>query len=434
MNKKKEVIILGFALFAMFFGAGNLIFPPSLGIAMGESWLLSGIGFLLTGVGLPLFGVLAFTKVGRLENFSVKISSRFNTIYCTALVLVIGPLFAIPRTGSVTFEMGVLPTFSGIDPFILSVITSIIFFTITVVLVIKESKVTDIIGKFLTPIILIILAAIAFLGITGDIGSIAEIKPNNAFAKGFVEGYQTMDALASVLFGVVIIKGLEGKGITNEKEQRFFLSGSAIIAALGLGVIYTSLMFLGAKVSSVVGNLEGFTTTSAALYLAEVTLGSAGKIAFGICVAAACLTTSVGLVAISSDWFSKFTPVSYKAWAIIISVFSGLMSIGGVDFIIKLSLPVLFILYPVTIILILLNIFGVNHVLVYRVATYTTLIVITLFVGAETFKITSLHNLLLNIPFAKDGFVWVVPCVIGIIIASVIAPIRKAAKIRLKNK
>ncbi len=430
MNRKKEVLILGFALFAMFFGAGNLIFPPSLGIAMGKDWLLAGIGFLLTGVGLPLLGVLAFTKVGKLEDFSVKISSRFNTVYCTALVLVIGPLFAIPRTGSTTFEMGVLPSFPNVNPFVLSVITSIIFFGVTLILVIKESKITDIIGKFLTPIILIILAAIAVLGITGDIGTAVDKNITGVFSNGFVNGYQTMDALASVLFGVVIIKGLEGKGITNEKEQRYFLSGSALIAALGLGLIYFSLMYLGARVSGV----GEFSTTSAALYLAEITLGSAGKIAFGICVAAACLTTSVGLVAIASDWFARLTPISYKLWSIIICIFSGTMAIGGVDFIIKLSIPVLCILYPVTIILILLNIFGVKHVLVYRAATYVTLLVITLEeVGAKILHINSISAVLQKIPLAQEGFVWVLPCIVGMIIASIIAPIRKAAKLKAKS-
>lgn len=430
MNRKKEVLILGFALFAMFFGAGNLIFPPSLGIAMGKDWLLAGIGFLLTGVGLPLLGVLAFTKVGKLEDFSVKISSRFNTVYCTALVLVIGPLFAIPRTGSTTFEMGVLPSFPNVNPFVLSVITSIIFFGVTLILVIKESKITDIIGKFLTPIILIILAAIAVLGITGDIGTAVDKNITGVFSNGFVNGYQTMDALASVLFGVVIIKGLEGKGITNEKEQRYFLSGSALIAALGLGLIYFSLMYLGARVSGV----GEFSTTSAALYLAEITLGSAGKIAFGICVAAACLTTSVGLVAIASDWFARLTPISYKLWSIIICIFSGTMAIGGVDFIIKLSIPVLCILYPVTIILILLNIFGVKHVLVYRAATYVTLLVITLEeVGAKILHISSISAVLQKIPLAQEGFVWVLPCIVGMIIASIIAPIRKAAKLKAKS-
>lgn len=428
MNRKKEVLILGFALFAMFFGAGNLIFPPSLGIEMGKDWFLAGIGFLLTGVGLPLLGVLAFTKVGKLEDFSVKISSRFNTIYCTALIFVIGPLFAIPRTGATTFEMGILPSFPNTNVKILSIITAILFFGITLLLVIKESKITDIIGKFLTPIILIILAVIAFLGITGDIGTPIDKNLTNVFSKGIVSGYQTMDALASVIFGVIIVKGLEGKGITDEKEQRYFLSGSSIIAALGLGLIYFSLMFLGAKVSGV-GSLP---TTSAALYLAQVTLGSAGKIAFGICVAIACLTTSVGLVAISSDWFARFTPISYKIWAIIICIFSSVIAVGGVDFIITLSVPVLCILYPVTIILILLNIFGVNHVLVYRLATYTTLLVITLEVGANTFGIPTISNIISKIPLSEAGFAWLLPCLISMIIGFVIAPIRKSAKLKAK--
>ena len=430
MNRKKEVLILGFALFAMFFGAGNLIFPPSLGIDMGKDWLVAGIGFLLTGVGLPLLGVLAFTKVGRLEDFSVKISSRFNTLYCTALVFVIGPLFAIPRTGSTTFEMGVLPSFPNVNPLVLSIITSTAFFGITLILVIKESKITDIIGKFLTPIILIILAAIAFLGITGNIGTPVDKNITGVFAKGFVSGYQTMDALASVIFGVVIVKGLEGKGIVEEKEQRYFLSGSALIAAIGLGLIYFSLMYLGARVSGV----GAFSTTSAALYLAEITLGSAGKIAFGICVATACLTTSVGLVAIASDWFARFTPISYKMWSVIICVFSGVMAIGGVDFIIKLSVPVLCILYPVTIILILLNVFGVKHVLVYRTATYTTLVVIILEeVFSKILHVTPVTNFLAKIPMAESGFVWVVPCLAGMAVAFVAAPIRKAAKLKAKQ-
>lgn len=430
MNRKKEVLILGFALFAMFFGAGNLIFPPSLGIDMGKDWLVAGIGFLVTGVGLPLLGVLAFTKVGRLEDFSVKISSRFNTLYCTALVFVIGPLFAIPRTGSTTFEMGVLPSFPNVNPLVLSIITSTVFFGITLILVIKESKITDIIGKFLTPVILIILAAIAFLGITGDIGTPVDKNITGVFAKGFVSGYQTMDALASVIFGVVIVKGLEGKGIVEEKEQRYFLSGSALIAAIGLGLIYFSLMYLGGKVSGV----GAFSTTSAALYLAEITLGSAGKIAFGICVATACLTTSVGLVAIASDWFARFTPISYKMWAVIICVFSGVMAIGGVDFIIKLSIPVLCILYPVTIILILLNVFGVKHVLVYRTATYTTLVVIVLEeVFSKILHVTPITNFLAKIPMAESGFVWVVPCLAGMAVAFVAAPIRKAAKLKAKQ-
>ncbi len=429
MNKKKETVILGFALFAMFFGAGNLIFPPSLGIAMGKDWFWAGIGFLLTGVGLPLLGVLAFTKVGRLEDFSIKVSPRFNTLYCTILVLVIGPLFAIPRTGSTTFEMGILPSFPNTDPFLLSIISSIIFFGITFLVVIRESKLTDIIGKFITPVLLLTLAAIAFFGITGNIGTAVDKQVTGVFAQGFVNGYQTMDALASVLFGVIIVTGLEGKGITKEKEQRYFLAGSAFIAALGLGLIYFCLMFLGSKVSGA-GTFE---TTSAALYLAEVTLGSIGKIAFGICVATACFTTAVGLVAISADWFARFTPISYNMWAFIISVFSGVLALGGVDTIIKFSIPVLCILYPVTIILILLNIFGVKNTLVFKVATYTTLVTIIIEVGAQTLGLTGISELLKKIPLADVGFVWIIPCIAGMIIAYFISQINNSTKQKIEK-
>lgn len=421
MNKRKEIIILGFALFAMFFGAGNLIFPPSIGFNIGKEWLMSGIGFILTGVGLPLLGVLSFTKVGQLENFSVRISSKFNTLYCTVLVLVIGPLFAIPRTGSTTIEMGIIPLFPNVNQTILSIIGSIIFFTITLLLVLKESSITDIIGKFLTPIILIILSIISFIGITRDIGTPIVKITENVFTYGFINGYQTMDALASVIFGVIIVKNLEAKGIASSSDRKYFLTGASIIAALGLGIIYFSLIYLGARIS---GTENLTSTTSAALQLAHITLGNFGKISFGICVSAACLTTSVGLVALASDWFSKITPFSYKQLAVFISVFSGVLAVGGVDKIIKFSIPILCILYPITIILILLNIFEIKNKLVYRCATYTTLLVIIIEVLSGVFGLTSLSNLVLQIPLAKNGFSWVIPCIIISLIAFVISKFR----------
>ncbi|MFK4785613.1 branched-chain amino acid transport system II carrier protein [Fusobacterium sp. MFO224] len=418
MNKKKEVLVLGFALFAMFFGAGNLIFPPSVGVNMGSNWFLSGIGFLITGVGLPLLGVLAFTKVGEVENFAKIISPKFNTVYYSILILVIGPLFAIPRTGSTTIEMGVLPMLPNTNHFMVSVITSVLFFGITLALVLKESKVTDIIGKFLTPVILIILALITIIGVTGDIGTPVISTANKVFSYGFIQGYQTMDALAAVIFGVVIIRGLEGKGIKDPHEQRFYLSSAGIIAALGLGIIYLSLMYLGSRVS---GIENGAATTSSALYIAEATLGSAGKLAFGICVSVACLTTSVGLVALVSDWFERITPFSYKGIAIFTCIFSTLMAIGGVDFIIKLSIPVLVILYPVTIVLILLNIFGIKNRAVFASVAYVALIIACLEVLGNTFGLNSISKMIQYIPLAKDGFSWLIPCIAASLISFLVS-------------
>ncbi|WP_418965228.1 branched-chain amino acid transport system II carrier protein [Cetobacterium sp.] len=404
MNKKKEILILGFALFSMFFGAGNLLFPPSVGVAVGKEWFQAGLGFFLTGIGLPLLGILAFTKVGSLDEFANKVSNRFNTIYSTILILVIGPLFAIPRTGSTTFEMGVLPLFPNSNPTVIAIVTSVVFFGITLFLVLNESSITDILGKFLTPIILTILSLITILGITSDLGTpVDSVINGNPFSYGFVSGYQTMDALASVLFGVIIIRGLEGKGVTDTNEQKSFLSNAGFIAAIGLGFIYLSLIYLGAQISSI----KGLTTAQTTLTLAQLTLGNVGKIAFGICVAAACLTTSVGLVALASEWFSKLTKISYKKIAFGICVFSTILSVAGLDYIIGLSIPVLVILYPVTIVLILLNILGVKSHIVFKAVVTITLIVSI----AETLKIN-----LDFIPLAKAGFPWILPALITFIL------------------
>lgn len=404
MNKKKEILILGFALFSMFFGAGNLLFPPSVGVAVGKEWFQAGLGFFLTGIGLPLLGILAFTKVGSLDEFANKVSNRFNTIYSTILILVIGPLFAIPRTGSTTFEMGVLPLFPNSNPTVIAIVTSVVFFGITLFLVLNESSITDILGKFLTPIILTILSLITILGITSDLGTpVDSVINGNPFSYGFVSGYQTMDALASVLFGVIIIRGLEGKGVTDTNEQKSFLSNAGFIAAIGLGFIYLSLIYLGAQISSI----KGLTTAQTTLTLAQLTLGNVGKIAFGICVAAACLTTSVGLVALASEWFSKLTKISYKKIAFGICVFSTILSVAGLDYIIGLSIPVLVILYPVTIVLILLNILGVKSHIVFKAVVTITLIVSI----AEALKIN-----LDFIPLAKAGFPWILPALITFIL------------------
>ena len=404
MNKKKEILILGFALFSMFFGAGNLLFPPSVGVAVGKEWFQAGLGFFLTGIGLPLLGILAFTKVGSLDEFANKVSNRFNTIYSTILILVIGPLFAIPRTGSTTFEMGVLPLFPNSNQTVIAIVTSVVFFGITLFLVLNESSITDILGKFLTPIILTILSLITILGITSDLGTpVDSVINGNPFSYGFVSGYQTMDALASVLFGVIIIRGLEGKGVTDTNEQKSFLSNAGFIAAIGLGFIYLSLIYLGAQISSI----KGLTTAQTTLTLAQLTLGNVGKIAFGICVAAACLTTSVGLVALASEWFSKLTKISYKKIAFGICVFSTILSVAGLDYIIGLSIPVLVILYPVTIVLILLNILGVKSHIVFKAVVTITLIVSI----AETLKIN-----LDFIPLAKAGFPWILPALITFIL------------------
>lgn len=412
MTKKKNILILGFALFSMFFGAGNLIIPPSLGKGVGNFWAISSIGFFITGIGLPLLGILTFTKIGNINHFADKISPKFNIFYLSLLILVIGPLCAIPRTGSVTFEMGILPFFNSLTKsqfYILSLLISVIFFGITLFLVLNESKVLDILGKFLTPVILIILALLIIFGIKISIMNNFNVNIENlnsitAFSKGFIQGYQTMDALGSILMGVIIVKSLKEKGINDEKEQRSYVIYSGIIAALGLGIVYISLIYLGAVFPQLQNKNLNLSTAQVTLYIAQIVLGKFGKVAIGICVAAACLTTSVGLVALASDWFSKILNISYKKMAILICIMSGILSIIGLDSILKLSIPILIILYPITIVVMLLNIFEIRKK-VFRITVYTTCFVSIVLALAQFLNI---NFTILSVP---QDFTWVFPVI-----------------------
>lgn len=410
----KEVVVIGFALFAMFFGAGNLIFPPSLGVLMGTSWLEASLGFLITGVGLPLLGVLAFAKAGSLKHFADKVSPRFNVIYCTVLTLVIGPCFAIPRTGSTTFELGILPNISKPSNLLPIGITVVIFFIITYFLAVKESKITDIIGRFLTPIILIILLLIGIIGCFMDLGTPVPTKVTGSlFGYGFINGYQTMDALASILFGVVIIKDLLAKGIEDKRSQQSYLQKAGVIAVIGLGLIYFMLIFLGSKLSG-----AGFSgTTSVAVYLAQATLGEPGRIIFGICVAFACLTTSVGVTAFVCDWLESLCGVKYERLVLIVCVFSCILAMGGVDFIIKGAVPVLILLYPVTIVLILLNLVGVTKGVYFKLGAYVVLAVSLIEVLGSTFTLSFCKEIIAFIPLGNAGFAWILPFIISQILA-----------------
>ncbi|HSQ88652.1 branched-chain amino acid transport system II carrier protein, partial [Romboutsia sp.] len=213
----KDVVIIGFALFAMFFGAGNLIFPPYLGVVSGSSWLTGFGGFLLADVGLALLAVAAAAKCnGELSEVLGRSGKNLAIVLGSAIMICLGPLLAIPRTAATTFEMGVSPLASGFNP----ILFSIIFFSLTFILTIKPSKVVDIIGQYLTPALLVALGVLIVKGIISPLG---EISPTpmiqDIFAEGVKQGYQTMDALGAVALSTVIIISLTNKGYTDQKQK-----------------------------------------------------------------------------------------------------------------------------------------------------------------------------------------------------------------------
>lgn len=406
MKKKKECLILGLALFAMFFGAGNLIFPPSIGLNVGNKWYIALLGFFITGIGLPLLGIIAFNNVGNLNNFADKISYKFNRIYCSLLILTLGPLLAIPRTGATTFELGIIPNFPMARP----VIVIGIYFFLTLIMVLNPSKIIDNIGKFLTPVILLMLSIIIIKGIFFKIGTPIKVELiKNPFSFGFLEGYQTMDALGSILMGAVIVSELKIKGYTDRKTQRWLLVRAAFIAAFGLSIVYGGLLYLGATTSSIV---SGMKKTSLIVYITTILLGDIGTKILGICVSAACLTTSIGLTTIVGNYFSTISKFSYKSIVTLTCIFSSIVAISGIESIIKISIPILTILYPTTIILIILNLFKTKKVIIYQISVVITLITSFVDVGYKIFKIDELRFIFNIIPFSNDGFIWLVPVVI----------------------
>lgn len=420
-NTNKDIIIVGFALFAMFFGAGNLIFPPFLGLVSGESWMTGFSGFILADVGLALLAILASAKCnGEVNKILGRAGNLLSKVVGIAIMICIGPLLAIPRTAATTFEMGIQPIIgNSISPLIFS----IIFFAIVLLLTIRPSKVVDIIGKVLTPALLVALALLIIKGIITPLG---EISPNtlvdNVFLNGVSQGYQTMDALGAVALSTIIIVSLHNKGYEDSSEKVSLTMKAGIVAGVALCFVYGGLTFLGATISQNFAGQDISSISQASLIvgITEQLLGYPGKAILGIIVALACLTTAIGLTSAAGQYFNKITnnKLKYEAVVIFVCVFSAIVSNFGVDTIIKFSAPILDMVYPVTILLVITTLFKdqIKNDNAIKGAAYVTLIISILGVVnslAKTYGLPVHIPFLEVLPFAKIGFNWIVPAIVG---------------------
>jgi branched-chain amino acid:cation transporter, LIVCS family len=422
MSKRSgDVVWVGLALFAMFFGAGNLIFPPFLGFLAGPSWQLALFGFLITGIGMPLLGIMASSRAGgTVEHLAGRVNPVFARILSIIIILAIGPLLAIPRTAATTFEMGVRPNFPGVA----AAVSSVVYFAITLFFAFNQKKVVDDIGKILTPFLILTLALIILKGVFYPLGAVSGRSLPNAFGRGFREGYQTMDAMASVVFAEIIIGAMVFKGYRRTSEQVKMASFAGLVAAIGLGLVYGGLMYLGASsIRLFPGNIE---RTDLLIQITQGLLGNPGKIILGLAVALACLTTSIGLTATVGDYFSHLTKgkLGYKAVCLAICVFSAVFATVGVTKIVKVAVPLLVMVYPVVIILVILTIAG--HLVKSR-AIYVGAIIgalaTSVFDALTTARVpvAAINQLILKIPFAGAGFPWILPALGGGILGAVIA-------------
>ncbi len=420
-KKTTDVIVVGVALFAMFFGAGNLIFPPYMGLMAGTTWKFALLGFLITGIGMPLMGIMAAARAGgTVEHLGNRVNPLFGRVMSIVVILAIGPLLAIPRTCAVAFEMGIRPAFDWFHPAFFSVI----FFGITLFFALNKSTVIDKIGKFLTPFLFVTLAWIILKGVFSPVGSIADTGFERPFGNGFNEGYQTMDTLASIVFAQIVIGALIFKGYANVSEQVKMTSFAGLIAATGLGLVYGGLMYLGATAGTVYP--QDVERTDLLIGITQTLLGGGGKVALGLAVGLACLTTSIGLTATVGDYFSTLAKgkINYTTICVITVVFSGIFATVGVTTIVNIAVPLLVTTYPVAICLIILTLLGnlVRNRIVYAGAVIGALST-SVFeaLTAAGLPITPINDLISNIPLAGAGFAWIVPAVVGAVVAAVLA-------------
>ena len=431
MKKKLlDTIIIGFALFAIFFGAGNLIFPPYLGVTAGENWGIATLAFLISD---PLLSIIAVMVVAALGGSALNVGRRVHPLFASALaaicVLLIGPIFAVPRTGASTHEIFVQSYFPSAPQWI----TSLVFFGIVLWITYQENSVMDAIGKYLTPILLVILFCIFVAAIIQPDATFAQTDGTGLFAQGFKEGYQTMDVLGAPLLAGVVMKDITRRGYLNKKDQFRMMFGVGIVAFILLAVVYSTLAYSGASMSTVID-----TTAQRAAMLTTIVknlLGSWGQLAMGLAVCFACLTTAIGLTTTCGQYFEEVSKgkISYKKTILVTVAVEFIISLVGVDSLINLAVPVLTFIFPIMIALILFSAF--DQYIPYD-WTYLGAVVgagiVGLVQGINTLSqllggklLGDAVKLIGTFPLATYGLEWIVPTFVGALIFTILAAILK---------
>ena len=364
LNLRQKILVAG-TLFGMFFGAGNLIFPVHLGQMAGSNVLPAIIGFIITAVGIPIFGVAAIgiTHSDGLQTLSGKVGKGYGIFFTCILYLTIGPLFAIPRCATVSFTTGLAPLVSAEREGLALLLFSAVFFAFVLFFSLRPGKITVWIGKIINPLFLVFLAVLVIAALVNPGASVSSVEPaesyrTGAFTASFIEGYGTMDAIAGLAFGIVVIDVIRRMGVENDDVVARDVLSSGILTGILMAVIYVLTILMGAQSRGLFETSEngGIALTQIAGHY----FGSAGQIILAITITFACLKTSIGLVTSCSETFTKMTKgkITYPVWAVIFTVFSFAVSNVGLSAIIEYSIPVLMLIYPPAIALIILAFAG----------------------------------------------------------------------------
>jgi LIVCS family branched-chain amino acid:cation transporter len=421
--KGLDLLALGFMTFALFLGAGNIIFPPSAGLAAGENLVPAAIGFLLTGVGLPLLTVVALARVGGgMDTLTMPLGKVAGAILAVAVYLAIGPLFATPRTAVASFEIGIAP-FTGNDPLPLFLYT-LGYFGIVLFLSLNPGQLVDRVGKLITPVLLTGLLVLGLAGVFSPAGEVSQVTDEYRAApmvQGFLQGYLTMDALGALVFGIVIATAIRDRGVNDGALVTRYTIIAGIIAAIGLSLVYVSLFYLGATSGGIAGEAQNGGQILASYV--NHTFGEWGSLLLAIVIVLACITTAVGLISACGEFFSKLFPVSYRTVVIGFGLFSMIVANQGLTQLISVSVPVLVGLYPLAIVLVALSL--ADRLWLNQARVFIPVMAVTFIFGvADGIGATPWKHLVPEVfgklPLAQMSLGWLTPALITLALAVVV--------------
>lgn len=429
--KKLDNLFMGFMLFSMFFGAGNLIFPPFLGAQSTTNFWVAMAGFVVTGVGLPLVVIFAVSFVkGGAQAIGNRVHPVFSTVFMVVVYLSIGPFLAIPRNANVAFEMGVVPFLGSVNTTLILFLYSFIFFVLVYVISLNPSKMEKYMGRFIAPVLLlsmVALIAVGLLKLDTPLQAPTDEYQTGAFFTGFLEGYNTMDALASLAFGIVILSAIQKKGVQDRVQLRRNTFNAGLVAGLLLTVIYVCLGLIGVKMSgeSLFENGTDILSSTATLLF-----GQGGTALLGLIFTLACFTTVVGLTTACGQYFSKLIPkANYKTVVLAVTLIGFTLSNLGLAQILKFSVPFLVTAYPLTIVLIVLTF--LSRYFAHSRAVYKSTMLFTgvfaVFSGLSVFGVNlgPLQSFRKALPLSSFGLEWVVPALVGFVIGLLLFKLNK---------
>ncbi|WP_158379965.1 branched-chain amino acid transport system II carrier protein [Candidatus Williamhamiltonella defendens] len=418
----RDILALGFMTFALFIGAGNIIYPPIIGFQSGEHLLLAATGFLITAVGLPVITVIALARVGGgIDNLSAPIGRKAGLILATACYLCVGPLFATPRTATVSFELGIAPL-TG-DSALPLLIYTVIYFGLVVFISLYPGRLLDSIGHILAPLKILALSILgisACLWSSGSTIPVSDIYQQIPFSTGFVNGYLTMDTLGALVFGIVIVNTARSRGIVSPVLLTRYTIYAGLICGIGLTLIYMSLFKLGSDSGVLIPNAQNSTVILHAYV--QHTFGNLGNIFLAGLIFIACMITAIGLTCACAEFFSQFVPFSYRTLIFILGLFSMLVSNLGLSHLIYFSVPVLTAIYPPCIVLVLLS-FTLNWWRNQSIIVSSVMLMSLIFGIFDGLKASVFSDLLPSwiehFPLTKEGLAWLLPSIVTFLIVAI---------------